>query len=242
MTGPVGCREVPLAEQPAPESPYWEGHTAAEGVVARQVCPGRATPPPVLVPFFVPLTASGAPPAVPPPPSPEVLARQAIAELVIPMPNIGIGPDRTKAAVNLWTWLWVDDAPPVSATVSAGGVTVTATAELTSTIWTLGEPAPTGGPYEPGPPVSTTCEGVGTPPPAKYDWKAEPPCGHTFTWRSTKERTGRTGTWPITVTTNWTVTWQSNTGVSGTDALAGTAADALEVGEYRIVLVEGPGG
>jgi hypothetical protein len=89
-----------------------------------------------------------------------VLARQAIADLVIPMPTISIGPDRTKAAVNLWTWLWVDEAPPESATVSAGGVTVTATAELTSTIWTLGEPPATGGPYQSGPAVSTTCDGT----------------------------------------------------------------------------------
>jgi hypothetical protein len=171
-----------------------------------------------------------------------VLARQAIADLVIPMPTISIGPDRTKAAVNLWTWLWVDEAPPESATVSAGGVTVTATAELTSTIWTLGEPPATGGPYQSGPAVSTTCDGTGSSPPPNYDWKAEPPCGHMFTWRSTKERTGGTGTWPIAVTTTWTVTWQSNTGVSGTDTLSGTAADALEVGEYRVVLVQDPGG
>ena len=158
------------------------------------------------------------------------------------MPTISIGPDRAKVAVNLWTWLWVDEAAPVSATVSAGGVTVTATAELTSTTWTLGEPAATGGPYEAGPAVSTTCDGTGSAPPPNYDWKAEPPCGHMFTWRSTKDRTGGSGTWPITVTTNWTVTWQSNTGVSGTDGLVGTAADALEVGEYRIVLVQNPGG
>ena len=171
-----------------------------------------------------------------------MLARQAIAELLIPMPTISIGPDRTKAAVNLWTWLWVDAAPTVSATVAAGGVSVTATATLTSTTWTLGEPAVTGGPYEAGPAVTKTCQGTGSAPPANYDWRAEPPCGHRFTWMSTKERTGGTGTWPITVTTNWAVTWQSNTGASGTDGLAGTAADALEVGEYRTVLVQGPGG
>lgn len=225
-----------------PASPYWDGHAAAEGVVVRQVCPDSDEPPPILVPFFVPLAAAGGQAQPPPPPSPEVLAQQAIADLYIPMPTISIGPDRSKAAVNLWTWLWVDEAAPVSATVSAGGVSVTATATLTSTTWTLGEPAPTGGPYEPGPAVSITCQGTGSAPPPNYDWKAQPPCGHKYTWMSSTERTGPSQAWPITVTTNWAVTWQSNTGAAGTDSLAGTAADALQVGEYRIVLVHGPGG
>lgn len=239
--GPGNCRDVPLPIQPVQESPYWDGHTVEEGVVVRQVCPGSANPPPILVPYFVALAAADPAPTAPPPPSPEVLAQQAIAELVIPVPTISIGPDRSKAAVNLWTWLWVDEAAPVSATAAAGGVSVTATATLTSTIWTLGEPAPTGGPYQVGPAVTITCDGVGSPPPANYDWKAEPPCGHNYSWVSTRERTG-TGAWPVTVTTNWAVIWQSNTGVTGADSLAGTADDALQVGEYRTVLVQGPGG
>lgn len=239
---PPPCVEVPLAEQPAPDSPYWRGHSARDGQVVSETCDASTGyRPVVLVPYFVPFGEAVAA-AAPPPPSPEVLAQQAIADLYIPMPTISIGPDRSKAAVNLWTWLWVDEAAPVSATVSAGGVSVTATATLTSTTWTLGEPAPTGGPYESGPAVSITCQGTGSAPPPGYDWKAEPPCGHKFTWMSAKARTGGTGTWPITVTTNWAVAWQSNTGVSGADALAGTAADAVQVGEYRIVLVQGPGG
>ena len=59
---------------------------------------------------------------------------------------------------------------------------------------------------------------------------------------SASERTGGTGSWPLTATTNWAVSWQSTTGATGTDALAGTAVDALEFGDYRIVLVQGPGG
>ncbi|HEY4993474.1 MAG TPA: hypothetical protein VII33_15475 [Nakamurella sp.] len=121
-------------------------------------------------------------------------------------------------------------------------MSVTATATLTSTTWSLGEPTTSGAEYQPGPPATVTCTGAGSPPPAGYDWQAEPPCGHKFVWRSLKERTGGTGTWPITATTNWAVTWQSNTGAAGTDALTATAADRFDVGEYRIVLVQGPGG
>lgn len=180
--------------------------------------------------------------AAPPPPSPAQLAEQAIDQILVPQPVVGAGPDRGKLAVNLWTWLWIDASGPLSATAAAGGVSVTATATLTSVTWSLGEPAPTGGTYSPGPAVTITCNGTGTVPPANYDWKAEPPCGHKYTWMSTKERTGGTGTWPITATSNWTVTWQSNTGVAGSGTLNATGTDALEIGEYRVVLVQGPGG
>jgi len=78
--------------------------------------------------------------------------------------------------------------------------------------------------------------------PASYDWKAEPPCGPMFVWRSLKERTGGIGAWPITATTTWDVTWASHTGVTGADTLTPTTADRFDVGEYRIVLVNNPGG
>ena len=177
----------------------------------------------------------------PPPPDPAVLAQQAYSELTIPDPAIGAGPDRTKLAVNLWTWLWIDNPGPQTVTVAAGGVSVTATATLSSVTWSLGEPGSTGNGYAPGPPVTVTCQGTGTPPPTNYDWKAEPPCGHQFHWRSLKERTNGTGTWPITATSTWDVTWASNTGVTGGTTLNATGNDAFDVAEYRIVLV-GPGG
>jgi hypothetical protein len=177
-----------------------------------------------------------------PPPDPRVLAQQAIGQLTVPKPTVGVGPDRSKMAVSLWTWLWVDSPPPVSVTVAAGGVSVTATATLTSTTWSLGEPVASDDGFKPGPPVTVTCTGAGTPTPANYDWKAEPPCGHKFAWRSLKERTGGTGTWPITATTNWAVTWASNTGLTGADTLTATTADQFDVEEYRIVLIDTPGG
>ncbi len=63
-----------------------------------------------------------------------------------------------------------------------------------------------------------------------------------YHWRSLKERTDGTGKWPVAATSNWTVTWQSNTGVTGGTTLSATGNDAFDVGEYRTVLVQGPGG
>lgn len=241
------CGWASLAAPLDPNNPAWDGHSAADGEVRWKSCPilgpGTAGAPgnlegrPVVYQFF----PNGVI-APPPPPDPAVLAQRAIRQLTVPPPPISVGPDRSKLAVNLWTWLWIDDPGPLTATAAAGGISVTATASLSSVTWSLGEPAATGGPYADGPPVTLTCQGTGTPPPANYDWKAEPPCGHMYTWRSTKERTSGTGTWPITATSNWTVTWQSNTGVTGGTTLSATSNDALEIGEYRTVLVDGPGG
>ncbi len=241
------CGWASLAVPLDPNNVAWEGQSAADGEVRWKSCPilGPGTPGspgnlegrPVVYQFF----PNGVL-APPPPPDPAVLARRAIRQLTVPPPPISVGPDRSKLAVNLWTWLWIDDPGPLTATAAAGGVSVTATANLTSVTWSLGEPAATGGPYADGPPVTLTCQGTGTPPPANYDWKAEPPCGHKYTWRSTKERTNGTGTWPITATANWNVTWQSNTGVTGGTTLSATSNDALDIGEYRTVLVDGPGG
>jgi hypothetical protein len=221
-------------------SSWWEGNDPSAGYIEINSCAGGNPNAPggtVVLTRFVP---NGV--AAPPPPDPAVLAQQAIGQLTVPKPTVGVGPDRATMAVNLWTWLWVDNLPPVTVTVAAGGVSVTATATLTSTTWSLGEPAATGGPYEAGPPVTVTCAGAGTPPPPGYDWKSEPPCGHMYQWRSTKERTGGAGTWPVTATTTWAVAWASNTGVTGADTLTATTADQFDVSEYRVVLVNSPGG
>ena len=235
---------VPLGEcswreviDPTPSTAGLQGNDPNAGTLYVNYCNGGDEP-------LYRSVSNAAPgvPAPPPPPDPAALAREALGQLQIPKPSIGAGPDRSKLAVNLWTWLWVDDPGQLSVTVAAGTVSVTATATLTSVTWTLGEPAAQGDTYQRGTPATITCQGAGTPPPPTFDWKAEPPCGHQFHWRSLKERTGGTGTWPITATTNWTVTWQSNTGVTGGTTLNATTNDQFDIGEYRIVLVQGPGG
>ena len=170
------------------------------------------------------------------------LAQQAIGQLTIPQPVIGAGPNRSKLAVNLWTWLWVNNPGPLAATVALGGVSVTATATIASVTWSLGEPTTTGDTYSPGAPATVTCQGTGTPLPASYDWKVQPPCGYMFHWRSLTERTGGTGKWPVSATSTWNVTWQSTTGVTGATTLTAAANDAFDIGEYRTVLVQQPGG
>ncbi|WP_188941304.1 hypothetical protein [Nakamurella endophytica] len=177
---------------------------------------------------------------VAPPPDPEELARQAYGELPIPNPTIHLGPDPDRLAVQLWTWLWVDDPGQLSKTVTARGLSVTATATLASTTWSLGEPV--GDPDGGGSGAATvTCAGPGTAPASGAAGSAPPACGYRFHWRSTPDRTGGSGRWPITATARWEVRWTATNGAGGTldPPLETTTTTAATVGEYRTVLVDG---
>lgn len=241
-----GCGWTRYLPPPAAGDPLWEGHDPSTGEIRWKSCavlrpgvpgsPGNLDGRPVVTQFFA--NEELAPPVVV---DPRVLAERAIKQLAVPSPVIHLGPNVDEIYVQIPTWLWIDETGPLSASVTAGAVTVSAAATLASTNWTLGEPErnPSFTGYRPGPAVTLTCQGAGTPPPAGVDWKTEPECGHTFRWRSLPERTGGKGKWPITATTTWDVTWQSNTGQSGTTTLTATSEDAVEVGEYRILLVDG---
>lgn len=183
--------------------------------------------------------------APPPPPDPADLAQQATSLLNIPSPSVNLGPDPEGAVVNLPMWLWVDNPGDLTSNVALLGVEVTATATLTKTTWQLGEPVAKPGSGSSAQ-ASVVCDGAGSPPPAQdelnrtpaADW--DPACGHTFQWRSSPERTGGSGTWPVTATAQWTVNWTSNVGVTGSTTLETTNATAIEVLELKTRLVDDP--
>lgn len=240
---PPDCWSVELPDIPVGTAAVWQGHAATEGYIVYQKC-REGVQPTIRVPYFVAFPVPGVPAQpdqAPLPPDPAVLAEEAISRLTIPMPEPHFGPDRSTIAVQLWTWLWTDAPAPVTSTVELQGVSVTATATLQSTTWSLGEPAARsdGEGFRPGPSATVTCQGAGAPFDPAADWRAEPPCGHQFRWRSTEERTDGSGKWPIAVTTTWAVVWQASTGQAGTATLTGTAADAVRVAEYRILLTPG---
>ena len=115
-------------------------HELSERRAVAQVAPYR----------FVANAAPGAAPAAPPPPDPAVLAQQAFQQIPIPKPDIHLGPNPDLVAVNIPVWLWISRAQVAPVTVTAGGVSVTATPALTSVSWSMGEPViPTSGVYTP---------------------------------------------------------------------------------------------
>jgi hypothetical protein len=148
-------------------------------------------------------------------PGPELLAQEAVKALRLPNPLIKVNPPAGSLQVlYVPTWLWVDASTwgSRSATASAGGLSVTATAKPTKVVWSA-----SGGP-------STTCNGPGTPWTAGTDpAKASPTCGVTFT----AVPGGGTSTLRATVT--WAISWAGGGATGTVPDLTTTAAVDLQV-------------
>ncbi|MEU9044522.1 ATP/GTP-binding protein [Kitasatospora sp. NPDC048343] len=145
---------------------------------------------------------------------PAQLAQQAVESMRLTGADIGIAPKPgSKSLVGLPVWLWtaVKDTTwgPKVASVSAGGITVTATAHVDRIIWTTGDGA------------TETCRSPGKPYLPEYG-AAQPECGHTYT---------KAGQYEINATSKWVVDWTATTGQGGritTDRQAATAVTIAE--------------
>ncbi|WP_235034835.1 hypothetical protein OHU34_03395 [Streptomyces sp. NBC_00080] len=106
--------------------------------------------------------------------------------------------------VGMPMWMWVNQSPttygPNTASASAGGVTVTATAKVSKIVWAMGDGA------------AVTCAGPGTPYTAAAGKSDSPTCGHTYSRTSADQAGGR---YRVTATSTWTIDWQVTTGGGG---------------------------
>ena len=141
----------------------------------------------------------------------------------IPLPDINLNPSEERdQVVNVPTWLWVDGWARVSATASAGGVTVLVTASPSHVEWDMGDG------------TVVTCAGPGTP----YDEdrpadEQSTDCSHTYTRSSASQADAR---YPIEATSYWHVTWSSSTGESGDLGVVGrTSSIRVRVAEIQAV-------
>jgi hypothetical protein len=168
--------------------------------------------------------------AVATPPSAEVIARQAYAEvpLVLPAPHTSPGIDATQL-VGFPIWLWVDGTVwrSFDASASVSGIAVTVVAEPDHTIWNMGDG------------TTITCAGPGTP------WRPDGPddqqtdCSHVYQFVSDDQPNGR---YAASVTVVWSVSWSATTGESGTlpDA-SRTTGFSLDVAQRQAVITYGGG-
>ena len=147
-------------------------------------------------------------------------ARQSVP-IVTPAINTSPASDR-RLYTRVPTWLWLDPSwwQPYTATASAGRVSSTVTARPVRAVWSAGD----GG--------GTTCNGPGV---AWREGMREDAtyCSHTYYHSSAGEEGG---TYTLSVTVEFEVTWTSNVGLSG--GLAGVSRSAsrpVEVGEIQAV-------
>jgi len=217
------CPPMAMVPQPPTDSKIWllylpVGANPTDYVMRTQECRVDGLGPLITV---VPATST-------PPPDPQLVAREAIARLPVPLPEIHFGPDAGQLAVNVPVWLWVANPDPVSASATDRTVTVTATAQLGWVTWSMGEPGA----------ADVTCTGPGVAPELGADlWR--PPCGYTYRLRSLAERTAGAGTWPVTAEVTWQITWSANTGESGADRVTTSSMAPARIGEWRTVIVAG---
>lgn len=126
--------------------------------------------------------------------NPLVLAQQALGYTPFGSPAIRLDPPANRdQLVGVTTWLWLAGGSwsPVSASASAGGVTVTTTAVPQQVTWTMGDGS------------TVACQGPGTPyDPSRPD--AQPTCSYTYAKSSAGQRGG---TFTITATESWQVAW-----------------------------------
>ncbi|MFJ9026313.1 ATP/GTP-binding protein [Streptomyces sp. NPDC102259] len=173
-SNPWTCTYQLLSPQPPATSLDWEGHTPGDGAVYEQRC------------HYLDSINS-------------VIRNQWLAG-----PDIASPRAAGKYLVGMPMWMWVNQSPttygPNTASASAGGVTVTATAKVSTIVWAMGDGA------------VVTCTGPGTPYTAAAGKTDSPTCGHTYNRTSADQAAGR---YQVTATSTWTIDWHVTTGGGG---------------------------
>ena len=130
--------------------------------------------------------------------SAQQLAQHAYQALVMPRPDVGMSPRAgvpQLAGLPVWLWLKSGSWSTKSVTLTASGMTVTATATPRQVVWSIGDGA------------TEICTGPGTPFPEhpNADGTApSPTCGHTYRRTSATEPGGA---FHATTTIVWRVDW-----------------------------------
>ena len=162
--------------------------------------------------------------AQPPAVDPAVLAQQALSRTPLGAPDIGLNPPANRdQLVGVTTWLWLNGGSwsPMTASASAGGVSVTTTATPEQVVWSMGEGH------------SVTCAGPGT----AYDPsqpEAKPSCAATYS-RSSAGQPG--GAFVITVTESWQVAWTA-TGVPAGGPAGGNLGPVTRTSQIAVRVAE----
>ncbi|MEU5417527.1 ATP/GTP-binding protein [Streptomyces clavifer] len=218
-TKPADKCSYAVVDDPPPPAGHqsWGGHGPDEGAVCKVQCDsGRGGV------VFVPTGQAGpGAPVI----DPEAVARRAAASMRLDGPKVA-GPRAVGTyVVGMPMWMWAEPSSstfgPVSASATAGGVTVTATAEVTRVRWAMGDGA------------TVTCHGPGTPYRKSREVTESPDCGHLYERPSYDEPDGR---YRGTATSTWTITWSAPAlGDGGTFTETRQTPFTVDVREVQVV-------
>ena len=171
-----------------------------------------------------PAAAPGAPAVII---DPDQVAQMAVSRLAIAPPDIQLVPKPEPGGfgfIGLPVWLWTPQAQwaPLSATASVGAVTVTATAQLSSIDFDMGDG------------TVVRCDSPGMPYQASFGDRDSPTCGHRYSKTSAHEPNQE---YTITATANYDVTWAG--AATGATTLDAESTTALAMGERQILVTVG---
>lgn len=207
--------------QPPAGDPNWQGHEPGDGAVYNCYQPQTG--------LLITVWSQDPPPNSGAGPTPGEVAQLAIKEMHLSAIDIGIAPEPGPDSIGLVgmpVWMWAN-APnehtygPMTASASAGGITVTATAKVLRVTWEMGDG------------TEVVCNTAGTPYQPSYGRKASPDCGHTYK-KSSAHQPGETYT--VTATSSWVVNW-SGAGQSGVIRLNGLSRSTqIRIGEAQVLV------
>lgn len=215
------CYISPLNPQPPAGDPSWQGHEPGDGAVYMCYQPQAH--------LLIHIWSADPPPNSGAGPTPREVAQLAIKDMKLTAINIGIAPkaeDGSVGLVGMPVWMWAAEPGeltwgPITASASAGGITVTATARVHKVTWDMGEG------------TKVTCTTPGTPYKAAFGNKKSPDCGHVYTASSSSKPDHR---FTVTATSDWIVEWEG-AGQTGTIRLNGLVREAqIAIGEAQVLV------
>lgn len=215
------CYIVLADPQPPPGDAFWVGTYVDYGAVYQCYQPQTST----LTLFW----AEDPPPSSGAGPTPREVAEIAVEQMMLRAIDIGITPEPGEDSIGIvgmpvWMWAANPDSHtigPITESASAGGITVTATAELFRVTWDMGDG------------TQVRCTTAGTPYRAAYGMAKSPDCGHVYE-RSSSTKPGARYT--VSATSEWVITW-AGAGQTGTIRLNGlTRSVAIAVGEAQVLV------
>ncbi|MEW2425751.1 ATP/GTP-binding protein [Streptomyces nigra] len=211
------CTYELVEPQPPADSADWDGHKPGDGAVYEQTCGWGGIDGNTIV-RLVWLADPPEQEAV----DPAVLAQRAVDSMTLLGPDVASPRAAGTYTVGVPMWMWVKQSAttygPNTASASAGGVTVSATAKVSKIVWEMGDG------------TSVTCAGPGTPYTSSRGMARSPDCGHVYS----KTSASAGGRFAVTATSTWTIDWQGGGQAGQLTEVRQTDVQAA-VGEVQVV-------
>ncbi|GGR05030.1 ATP/GTP-binding protein [Streptomyces pilosus] len=213
----TNCTYKLLDPPPPAGSLDWEGHEPGDGAVYEETCRWGDSGDTIV--RIVWLAEPPGEDAI----DPAVLAQQAVDKMTLLGPDIASPRSAGRYSVGVPMWMWVNQSAttygPNTASASAGGVTVTAVANVSKIAWRMGDGS------------TVTCTGPGTPYSGSAGMAESPTCGHVY---STTSASAPGGKYAVAATSTWTIDWQGG-GAAGQLTEIRQSDVQVAVGEVQVV-------